>query len=193
MLIVGATDPRVRCIVSNIPVVDGFQTMWTVQGSLRFRALQNLILEDRRKRFETGDYGYLPMSSAKPSEELSTWPFPEVIAAFKKLQETEAPNHEHRSTIASVELLMNYDPSPFAARILNTPTLMIVAEGDDITMWQQEIRTYNLIPTTKKRLFVIGDTTHMTLYSDKSRLEVAAEEARSWFVDHLVTPFKEGD
>ena len=32
-----------------------------------------------------------------------TWPFPEVTEAFNKLKATEAPDHEHRNTIASVE------------------------------------------------------------------------------------------
>src|ERR1700683_1989542 len=58
VLIVGATDPRVRCIVANIPVVDGFTTMRLVHGSLGFRALQRAVLEDRRKRSATGTYGY---------------------------------------------------------------------------------------------------------------------------------------
>jgi hypothetical protein len=29
----------------------------------------------------------------------------------------------------------------------------------------------------------------MTLYSDRSKLQVAAEQATSWFVEHLVAPW----
>jgi cephalosporin-C deacetylase-like acetyl esterase len=190
VLIVGATDPRVKCIVSNIPVVDGLTTMRLVHGSLGFRALQQAVLEDRRKRAQTGEYAYLPMSSTDPTTELVTWPFPEVTAAFATLKEREAPNHEHRNTVASVELLLNYTVFPFAPRILNVPTLVTVADGDDITIWDDEIAVYNAVATSKKRLFIFDDTTHMTLYSNKSRLEVAAEQGRSWLVEHLVTPFR---
>jgi hypothetical protein len=49
---------------------------------------------------------------------------------------------------------------------------MIVAEGDDITMWDHEIRAFNAIPTSKKRLFVVDHTTHMVLYSNRSQLEI---------------------
>ena len=42
VLIVGATDPRVKCIVSNIPVIDGYSTMRIVHGSLRFPRAQRL-------------------------------------------------------------------------------------------------------------------------------------------------------
>lgn len=189
VLILGATDPRVKCIVSNIPVIDGHKTMRLVHGSVEFRALEELVLEDRRRRSSTGEYGYLPMSSPTPDDELCTWPFPEVVEAFSALKASEAPNHEHRNTIASVEALFAYDPSPFAPRILNVPTLMTVAEKDDITMWDDEIRIFNAIGTAKKDLFIFDETTHMTLYSNKSRLEVAAETGRDWLVAHLVTPF----
>lgn len=189
VLIVGATDPRVRCIVANIPVIDGHKTMRLVHGSLGFRKLEAKVLEDRRNRLATGEHGYLPMSTEEPDRELVTWPFPEVTSAFLQLQANEAPNHDHRNTVASVELLMNYDPSQFAPRILNTPTLMTVAEKDDITIWDDEIRVFNSIATDKKRLFVFDETSHMTLYSNKSRLEIAAEQGRSWLVEHLITPF----
>jgi pimeloyl-ACP methyl ester carboxylesterase len=126
------------------------------------------------------------MSSKDPSSELATWPFPEVLDAFTVLKETEAPNHEHRNTIASIEHLLRYSVEPYVTRILNVPTLMTVAERDDITTWDEEIRMFNLIPTTKKRLFVFGETSHMTLYSNKTRLEIAAEENCKWLVEYLM-------
>jgi fermentation-respiration switch protein FrsA (DUF1100 family) len=188
-LIVGAIDSRVKCIVSTIPVVDGWINMERVHGALGFRALLDAVLTDRRARFSSGEHGYIPMSSTSPSTELVTWPFPEVTPVFLELQRTVAPAHEHRTTIASVELLMNYDVFPYARRILNTPTLMIVAEGDDITMWDHEIRAFNAIPTSKKRLFIVDHTTHMVLYSNRSQLEIAADQGARWFAEHLVTPY----
>ena len=188
VLVVGATDPRVRCIVSNIPVVDGLLTMKQVHGSLSFRRLQAAVLEHRRKRLAGAPSGYLPMSTDRPHEELSTWPFPEVKSAFLHFQQTVAPAHEHRNTIASVELLMSYDVSPYAKRILLPPTLMSVAENDDITLWDQEIRVFNQIATPEKKLFVCRDTSHMTLYSNLSRLEMLAREGCAWLVRHLLEP-----
>jgi uncharacterized protein len=188
-LIVGATDPRVKCVVSTIPVVDGLLNMQKVHGSIGFRRLRDAVVEDRRKRFSTGEYGYIPMSSPDYATELVTWPFPEVTEVFKGLQATTAPNHEHRNTIASVENLMNYTVFPYVERLLNTPTLMIVAEGDDITLWEKEIEAFNLIPTNKKRLFVVDHTTHMVLYSNQSQLEIAADQGAKWFHENLVAPY----
>ena len=114
VLVVSAIDPRVRCAISNIPVVDGLLTMKQVHSALAYRELQDVLLEDRRKRQGANEYGYMPMSTENPAQELSTWPFPEVTSAFLHFQRTVAPNHEHRNTIASTELLMNYDVMPFA-------------------------------------------------------------------------------
>jgi len=186
VLIVAATDPRVKCVVANIPVVDGHLTMKQVHGALAFRRLEVTILEDRRKRLTSGVYGVLPMSSDDPARELSTWPFPEVKSAFSKFQRGVAPNHQHWNTIASVELLMSYDVTPFLKRILLPPVLLSVAEGDDITLWQEEIRVFDQIATPNKRLFICRDTSHMTLYSNLSRLELLAREGRAWLVEHLI-------
>ncbi len=186
VLIVAATDRRVRCAVANIPVVDGWRTMQSVHSALAFRQLEELILEDRRKRLAGGEYGYLPMSTPNPAAELSTWPFPEVTSAFLQFKNTVAPTHEHRNTIASAELLMSYDVRPFLRRILGTPILMSVAERDDITLWEEEISVFNQIATPDKRLFLCRDTSHMTLYSNLSRLELLAEEGRKFLVAQLL-------
>ena len=63
---------------------------------------------------------------------------------------------------------------------------MIVAEHDDLTLWDLEIEAYNAIPTAKKRLVTIGDSTHMTLYSDRSLLAQAGEASTEWFAEHLI-------
>ena len=58
---------------------------------------------------------------------------------------------------------MSYSVVPFLPRILDVPTLVIVAENDDLTLWDLEMDAYNAIPTSKKRLVTIGGSTHMTL------------------------------
>ena len=64
--------------------------------------------------------------------------------------------------------------------------LLTVAERDDITLWQEEIRVFNQIATPNKQLFICRDTTHMTLYSNLTRLELLAREGRAWAVRHLI-------
>ena len=187
VLILGATAPRVRCVVSNVAVVDGWNTMCRDHGSERFRELRQLIAADRSKRFSTGEYGYITMSSA-PADTLATWPFEEVREVFEELQRTQAPRHEHRSTIASVEQLLDYSVYPYLGRLVNTPTLMVIAHQDDITMWDLETDVFNRIPTPQKKLAVLPDTSHMTLYSNLSALALAAHWAAQWFTEYLMEP-----
>jgi cephalosporin-C deacetylase-like acetyl esterase len=186
VLIVGATDPRVRCIVSNIPVVDGFQNMRRVHGERLFPRLQEAVLADRRRRFASpSDRGYIPMSATDPEHTLSTWPFPDVFEIFNDIKSREAPLHEHRNTIESVELLMSYTVFPYVRRILRTPTLMVVAENDDKTLWDLEIDAYNRISTANKKLTVLPVVTHMSLYSQRSHLEIAGQAGAAWLEEHL--------
>jgi fermentation-respiration switch protein FrsA (DUF1100 family) len=186
-LILGAIDPRVKCVIANVPVIDGYQNMRLAHGTLDFRRLQELIAEDRRQRAAGGDPIYLP-HAALDRAEMSTWPFPETYEAFKQLQATEAPNYQNRSTVRSVDLLMHYSVWPFIPRLLDVPTLMIVAQGDDLVMWELELEVYNAIPTAKKRLEILQATTHMTLYSDADKTETAAVATVDWCNEYLGAP-----
>jgi uncharacterized protein len=188
VLIVGATDPRVKSVVSNVPVIDGYETMWRMHGTVRFRMLKALIAEERLKRTESGTHSYMPMSGTPtgPDDELSVWPDDDVRTVFEELQATQAPRHEHRNTIASAERLLEYNAAPYVPRLLNVPTMMIVADGDDITMWDQEIAAFDAIPSSRKELVVLPATSHMTLYSNVTALDYAAAAAGSWFTRTLM-------
>lgn len=191
VLIVGALDPRVKCIVSTIPVVDGYANMNRAHGESRFRVLQKAILDDRRNRFkDESKRGYLPMSSPKPAEELCTWPYPEVKEIFLEHKRKVAPLHEHINTIESVELLCTYTVFPYLSRIVDTPTMMVVAEDDHITLWDLEVEAFRQIKSQKKKLFVIPKTTHMTLYKDMDRLAIVATQEAAFLNEWLIKPYK---
>ncbi len=188
-LIVGAIDWRVKCIVSHIPIIDGWYNSMRDHGTVGFRELTALVDKERRNRYLTGEHGTIP-HSGDPKKEVVTWPHPETKPIFMKIKETVAPNHEHFSTIASVEGVWNYNVLPFLPRILNTPTLMVVAEGDDLTCWEREIPAFNEIATAKKKLFVQGDSTHMSMYDNLDHLGVAATQAADWYHEWLVVPYE---
>jgi dienelactone hydrolase len=187
VLILASMDPRVKAIVSNVPVIDGYETMWRVHGTERFRKLNDALLADRRHRQETGEYTYIGMSGTpeSPDAPLTTWPFDEVRIVFEELKVTQAPRHEHRNTVQSVENLMQYNAAPYAHRIINKPVMMILASGDDITMWDQEIAAFDAIQSPDKELVILPATDHMTLYSNLTALDYAARAAGSWFSRHL--------
>ncbi|MDW3177989.1 MAG: alpha/beta fold hydrolase [Acidimicrobiia bacterium] len=187
VLILAAIDPRLRTIVSQIPVIDGYRNMRRVHGTMGYRKLWDRILEDRRARYtDWNSRLHIPHATAEPEKDLSTWPFPETFHTFMDLKEREAPLYENRSTVESVDLLLNYDVMPFVRRVYNTPTLMIVAEGDDLTLWDLEIEAFNALPVTNKELTILEHTSHMTLYSDQTKLQRAAASATTWFTKTLL-------
>ena len=191
VLITGAIDARVKCILSTIPVVDGYENMRRSHGERRFEDLLNAVMEDRRKRYKNeNDRGFMAFSSPKPEEELSVWPYPEIKKVFLEWKKSAAPLHEHRCTIESAENLLAYTVFPYLPRITNTPAMMVVAEGDNITLWDLEIEAFRQIKSRQKRLFVIPKTSHMTLYRDMSRLEMAATQEASFLSEYLLKPYK---
>lgn len=184
-LIVGGIDPRVRAVVSIVPVVDGLPTMQRAHGTMGFRRLASAVLDARRERFRTGEHTYIKHSSEHPDEELCTWPFPGSPPLFQWLKETQAPNYENRNTVASVEKLMEYSVWPHIERLVNTPTMMLVAEGDDFTMWDLEIRAYNSVPTPEKSLVVAEGISHHDLYRNPEDLAFATAHTADWFERYL--------
>lgn len=184
-LILAAIDERVKAIVSIVPVIDGYRNMARVHGTLGFRALNQRLVEDRVSRHTEGARLYLPHATAEPWRDLSTWPFPETFETFGAIKATSAPLYQNSSSVESVELLMRYSVAPFLPRILDKAVLMLVAEGDDLTLWELEIDAFNSLPTAEKRLEILRSATHMTVYSDQSKLDRAAAKSSEWLSGHL--------
>jgi uncharacterized protein len=187
VLILAATDPRVKAVVSLVPVVDGYANMKRAHGEMRFRELEAEILADRRRRY-SGEGGTIPFSTTKPAEELSTWPFAHTYRIFQEIKETEAPRHEHWSTIESTELLLNFTVFPYVGGILQQAVMMIVAEGDNLTLWDLEIEAFNDVPSPTKELVILPKVSHMSIYSDRADANLAGQQTMRWFGQHLARP-----
>jgi uncharacterized protein len=184
VMILGAVDPRARAICSIVPTVDGYQNMRLAHGTLGLRRLYATLLEARRSLYRTGEQTYIP-HQPRDETEVATWPFPKSRVTFSRLKETEAPAYEGRATAASTEMLLAYSVTPFVERLLGTPTLVVVAEGDDHTHWDLAASAYESIPGDRKRLHVVPKSTHLTLYEDDAAVAQVAGLACDWFSEHL--------
>lgn len=181
VLILGATDPRVRAVVSVVPVVDGLETLRRAHGTMGMRRLTETIRDSRQKLFATGEHSFIPHGSVTPNEDVVTWPFPASQPLFEWLKETQGPRYENRATVASTEMLLRYSVYPHVTRIVDTPTMMVVAEGDDHTMWDLEIAAFDAIPTPKKELEVVAASGHHGLYRDEAKIREVAAGCAAWF------------
>lgn len=180
VLILAAIDPRIKSVVSIVPVVDGFNNLHRAHVERRFVDLQAAILQVRRYRV-SGKEGKIAMASLTPYGELSVWSFPGVNEDFMQVKESEATLHKHWSTMESAALLLNNSISPFLSRAINTNVMMIVAECDNITAWDLEVQAFNQITSQAKQLDIPSGVSHMSLYSDRADTNIAAVRAEEWF------------
>jgi dipeptidyl aminopeptidase/acylaminoacyl peptidase len=184
VLILGALDARVRAVCGIVPTVDGYQNMRLAHGTLGLRRLQAALLEARHKLYKTGEHEYID-HQPKAEGDLATWPFPNSRVTFRRLKETQAPAYEGRATAASTDMLLAYSVMPYAERLLVTPVLMVVAEGDDHTHWDLAVKAFDAIPGVRKRLHIVPRSTHLTLYEDDDAVARVAEMVGGWFMEHL--------
>jgi uncharacterized protein len=184
VLILGAIDPRVRAVCSVVPVIDGWDNLRLSHGTVSFRALQSALSEARRRLFETGEHTYFDHQPAALGE-VGTFPFPHSRETFVRLKASEAPGYEGRATATSTDLLLAYSVRPFLSRLVATPTLICVAEGDDHTHWDLAAEAYNAIPGERKKLHTVLHSTHLTLYEDIETRRGIAEVGADWFSENL--------
>ena len=180
VLITAGIDPRVKFAISTIPVVFGFPTMRRCHGERRFTDMMKLVADDRERRYRGEPGGAMAFSALDPNSEDSVWPFPTIHEVFNTIKQSEAPRHEHWNTIESLELLINYDVEPYCRRIIDTPVLMTVAEGDNITSHDLEVEAFNSITNPNKTLEVIEGVNHMSLYSNRDHLAMVGSIQSAW-------------
>ncbi len=189
-LILAGIDARVRCAVSVIPVIDGFESMRLVHGygKGRFAKLQQALAEDRERRARGEPEGHIPHNVPDPDLALCTWPFQTSYKFFSSARETFAPNYQSKSTLESTELLCQYSVIDYLKRNLNTPTQMLIVEGDEHTPWDLQVDAFNQIRSVNKELSVMKKVTHIGLYAQKEfQLQAAARNA-DFVRRHLVEP-----
>lgn len=183
-LVLGALDPRVRALCSVVPVIDGWDNLRLSHGTVSLRALLGALERARTRLHETGEHTYIDHQPVELGA-VGTFPFPHSRETFERLKASEAPAYEGSATAKSTDLLLAYSVRPFLSRLVATPALICVAEGDDHTHWDLAAEAFNQIPGPRKKLHVVPRSTHLTLYEDeRTRRDVAAVGAE-WFGEHL--------
>jgi len=168
VLTVAALDRRVKAVVSQVPLVRGNATYesWVPERAReRFAAR---LADDRAARAR----GEAPQTAtaATPGSETEEW-----------VKATDDGTYANEVTIRSFELLREYEPESFIARIAPTPLLMVIATRDTQTPtpWQRE--AFALAGEPKQ--LVELDCRHYDPYL--SHLEPATAAARDFFVTQL--------
>lgn len=168
-LVVAALDRRVRCVVAQVPLVDGDATLRNWIGAAHWDEMQQRFAADRDARYR----GEAPRLTkpARPGDQ--TWDWVQAIGA--------ADIYPNRITQRSLELIASYSPGSFVARIAPTPLLMILANGDTQTPYAGQLAAYERAGSPKRLVCIDGG--HYDPYT--TSFDTAADAARDWFVEHL--------
>lgn len=179
VLVVGAIDRRVKCVVSQVPTISGSSSAQRRTRPDLVPALIERLNEDRAARFEGKD----PMMIPVVGEESTTpcalageepWEFFQTSASI-------APKWRNEITLRTVEMAREYEPGVFIPRISPTPLLMIVGTHDTVTPTDLTLNGYEQALQPKK--LVLLDGGHFVPYVD--RFKESSNAARDWFTKHL--------
>ena len=132
VLIVGAIDKRVKCVVSQVPVVSGYRNAHRAVREDFIPELLSRFRADRDARYAEKPPAMVPVSSLDPNE-LCAFPGADVFKAFQGAQQTVAPNWRNEVTLRSLELFWAHETLGYIEKISPCPLLMIVEDEDTLS------------------------------------------------------------
>jgi fermentation-respiration switch protein FrsA (DUF1100 family) len=181
VLTVAAIDRRVKCVVSQVPLVSGHANIRALVRADFIAGFQAQFDADRAARFSGEAPAMVPVVDENPLAP-SALPTPESYAWFTEAHERRAPAWRNEVTLRSVEMLSEYEPGTYLPWISPTPLLMCVAENDVLSPTDIALAGYEQAREPKKLVILPGG--HFDAYLDG--FDVAGAEAVNWFMEHLV-------
>jgi fermentation-respiration switch protein FrsA (DUF1100 family) len=178
VLVVGALDRRVKCIVAQVPLVDGWANLHRIVVDEDVEGLLTALQQDREQRFTSGVVNYVPVVAqdrkcALPTADAYKW--------FTETHQAMAPKWENRVTLESIEQFLAYSPATYLPRISPTPLLLVVAERDILTPTDLAVAAYDRALEPKRLAIIPGG--HFDAYT--VGFDHSAGEATAWFQRHL--------
>jgi fermentation-respiration switch protein FrsA (DUF1100 family) len=178
-LVVGAIDRRVRCVVSQVPAVSGPHSVARLIRSDLLPEVRAMLDADRAARAAGEAPGMVPVVSEDPAG-LCALPGTEAAQWFLRNAE-RAPAWRNEVTLRSVEMLMEYEPATWVARISPTPLMMIVAEQDTLAHTDLALDAFAAAREPKELVMIEGG--HFDPY--ETHFAIASGAARDFLAEHL--------
>ena len=180
VLVLGAIDRRVKAVVAQVPLISGSANIAELVRA-DFRAgFRQMFDDDRAARFRGDPPAMVPVVDEDPLAP-SALPTPDSWTWFTETGKTRAPSWKNEVTLRTVEMLGEYEPGAYIARISPTPLLMVVAREDHLTPAHLAIDAYERAREPKRLVILPGG--HFDAYVDG--FDEASAPAREWFVEHL--------
>jgi len=180
VLHLAAFDKRIKCVVSQIMLVDGWANLQRLNRPDLLKGLMQVLAADRLARYQTGAVNYIP--AVAPEGEPCVMTTPDSYEWFMRISQEFAPTWRNQITIESIERFVEYNPTAHIELISPTPLLMVVADDDSLTPTDLALAAYERALAPKKLVLVKGG--HFDGYQGAG-LEQTAPPAVAWFEEHL--------
>ncbi|WP_116202540.1 alpha/beta hydrolase [Amycolatopsis circi] len=178
-IVLGATDRRLRCVVAQVPIINGYEQGLRRVAPENVAALERVLDEDERARFRGEAPRYQALVSEDPSVPAS-YRAPDATAFYlQPLPEGVA--WENKVTVRSTRKARMYEPGAWIRRVSPTPLLLVVAEHDTITLTDTALAAYEQALEPKRLELITGG--HFDPYV--AGFDRSSRAALDWFGSHL--------
>jgi fermentation-respiration switch protein FrsA (DUF1100 family) len=179
VLVVGAIDRRVKCVVAQVPLISGHDNARRLVRADLIKPTQEMFDADRDARFRGEAPMMIPVVA--PEGEPCALPTADSYEWFTTAGAERAPSWINSCTLRSVEMFWDYEPGTYLPWISPTPLLLVVARGDHLTVSDLAIDAFERA-REPKRLEIL-DGGHFDAYV--ADFERSSGAARDWFLQHL--------
>src|SRR3954470_11225458 len=180
VIVVGAIDRRVKCVVSQVPLISGHANARRLVRADLLAPTREMFDADREARYRGEPPAMIPVVA--PEGEPCALPTPDSYEWFTTSGTERAPSWINECTLRSIEMFWEYEPGTYLPFIPPTPLLMVVAAGDHLTVSDIAIGAYERALEPKKLVILGGG--HFDAYIQD--FEASSSAARDWFVQHLM-------
>jgi uncharacterized protein len=180
VLVVAAIDRRVKAVVSQVPMVSGYDNLRALVRSDFIDGFRQMFDADRLARFNGDAPAVVPVVAEDPFAP-SALPTPDSWQWFTETSAKRAPNWRNEVTMRSVELLGEYNPVAYIDQISPTPLLLMPGDNDVLTPTHLALAAYEKAREPKKLKLLPGG--HFDAYVGDFATSSAA--ATAWFAEHL--------
>jgi fermentation-respiration switch protein FrsA (DUF1100 family) len=180
VLVLGAIDRRVKCVVSQVPLISGHANARRLIRADLIAGLQKMFDADRRARMQGKPPSMIPVVSEDPAGPAAL-PTADSWAFFTQTWRDRAPAWRNEVTLRSVEMFIEYEPGSYISFISPTPLMMVVAAGDHLTVADEALAAYQRALEPKRLVLLPGG--HFDAYV--VGFDLASGAAIEWFTQHL--------
>ena len=184
VLVVAAIDKRVKCVVSQGPIISGIENARRLIRADIWDGLRGMFDADRAARYAGDEPAMIPVVSSPDEQPQAPAALPTADSWkwFRETHNKRAPSWKNEVTLRSVEMFIEYEPGIYISSISPTPLLMLVARDDVLTVSDLAFAAYETAREPKQ--LVVLDGGHFDAYIDS--FDESSSAARDWFEQHLL-------